>query len=78
MNYFNIIVSQISLYLYYIYILLHKKLGHNYNIPVILHLLDVFLTIQTADTSGDRTMAILTMIFKKLNIPLSTFVEEDY
>jgi hypothetical protein len=29
MNYFNIIVSQISLYLYYIYIyiLLHKKLG---------------------------------------------------
>jgi hypothetical protein len=27
MNYFNIIVLQISLYLYYIYILLHKKLG---------------------------------------------------
>ena len=29
MNYFNIIVSQISLYLYYIYIyiLLHKKIG---------------------------------------------------
>jgi hypothetical protein len=45
---------------------------NNYNIPVILHLLDDFLTIQTADTSGDRTMAILTMIFKKLNIPLST------
>jgi hypothetical protein len=27
MNYFNIIVPQISLYLYYVYILLHKKLG---------------------------------------------------
>ena len=37
---------------------------NNYNIPVILHLLDDFFTIQTADTSGDRNMAILTMIFK--------------
>jgi hypothetical protein len=45
---------------------------NNYNIPVILHLLDDFFTIQTADTSGDRNMAILTMIFKRLNIPLST------
>ena len=45
---------------------------NNYNIPVILHLLDDFWIIQTADSSGDRTMAILTMIFKNFNIPLST------
>ena len=45
---------------------------NNYIIPVILHLLDDFLTIQTADTSGDRTIAIFTMIFKKMNIWLST------
>ena len=45
---------------------------NNYIIPVILHLLDDFLTIQTADTSGDRTIAIFTMIFKKMNIRLST------
>jgi hypothetical protein len=30
------------------------------------------LTIQTADTSGDRTIAIFTMIFKTINIRLST------
>ncbi|XP_071153766.1 uncharacterized protein [Mytilus edulis] len=31
---------------------------NNYNIPVILHLLDDFLTVQASDTSGDRTMAL--------------------
>jgi hypothetical protein len=41
---------------------------NNYTIPVILHSLDDFLTIQAAHTSGDRTMAILTMIFKTLKI----------
>ena len=64
----------------YVFVLVHDHhfenlsvmAKNNYNIPVILLLLDDFLTIQTADTSGDRTMAILIMIFKKLNIPLST------
>ncbi|XP_071171222.1 uncharacterized protein [Mytilus edulis] len=44
---------------------------NNYNIPVILHLLDDFLTVQASDTSGDRTMALITLIFNRLNIPLS-------
>lgn len=44
---------------------------NNYNIPVILHLLDDFLTVQPTTTSGDRTMALLTLIFNRLNIPLS-------
>jgi hypothetical protein len=64
----------------YVFVLVHDHhfenlsviAKNNYNIPVILLLLDDFLTIQTADTSGDRTMAILIMIFKKPNIPLST------
>lgn len=43
----------------------------NYNIPFMLHLLDDFLTIQHPETSGFRTMALITMIFKKLGIPLS-------
>lgn len=45
---------------------------HNYNIPVILHLLDDFLTIQSPDTCGFKTMALLTMIFKRLGIPISS------
>lgn len=45
--------------------------SHNYKIPIILHLLDDFLTIQPPGSSGERTMALLTMIFNKLNIPIS-------
>ena len=44
---------------------------HNNGIPHILHLLDYFLTIQSPDSNGHRTLALLTMIFKKLGIPLS-------
>jgi hypothetical protein len=46
MNYFNIIVSQISLYLYYIYIyiLLHKKLGLMKIIEVIIAFIEYFVT----------------------------------
>lgn len=47
-------------------------LEHNYNIKNILHLLDDFLTIDPPDSMPDRTMAILTMLFNKLGIPLST------
>jgi hypothetical protein len=43
----------------------------NYGIRIILHLLDVFLTIQSPETCGFRTMAILTVIFNRLKIPIS-------
>ena len=43
----------------------------NYNISVIFHLLDDFLTINKPDECGERTMALLSLIFNKLNIPLS-------
>lgn len=44
---------------------------NNYNIESILHLLDDFLTIDKPDFHADRTMALLTMIFKKLNVPIA-------
>lgn len=45
--------------------------SNNYNIPIILHLLDDFLTIQSPDSDGDRTMSLLTLIFNKLKVPIS-------
>lgn len=44
---------------------------NNYKIESILHLLDDFLTIDKPDFHADRTMALLTMIFKKLNVPIA-------
>lgn len=44
---------------------------HNYKVSHILHLLDDFLTIDKPDNIGERNMAIMTTIFKRLNIPLS-------
>jgi len=44
---------------------------NNYKIDTIFHLLDDFLTIDKPSACGERTMALLCMIFKKLNIPLS-------
>ena len=46
-------------------------LKHNYNIENVLHLLDDFLTIDRPDSFAERTMAILTMVFNKLRLPLS-------
>lgn len=43
----------------------------NYGIRIILHLLDDFLTIQSPETCGFRTMAIITTIFNRLKIPIS-------
>jgi hypothetical protein len=43
----------------------------NYGIRIILHLLDDFLTIQSPETCGFRTMDILTVIFNRLKIPIS-------
>ncbi len=45
---------------------------NNYGIHTIFHLLDDFLTVQEPHTDGDRTMALLTLIFNKLCVPLST------
>ena len=44
---------------------------NNYKVNSILHLLDDFLTIDPPDADGERTMAIMMMIFKKLNIPIA-------
>ncbi|CAG2228931.1 unnamed protein product [Mytilus edulis] len=44
----------------------------NYKILNILHLLDDFLTIDSPSADGERTMAIMMMIFKKLNIPVAS------
>jgi hypothetical protein len=44
---------------------------YNYNIKNILHLLDDFLTVDPPNAIAERTMAIMTMIFKKLNIPIA-------
>lgn len=44
---------------------------NNYGIECILHLLDYFLTIDSPNFPADRTMAILTMLFNKLNVPLA-------
>jgi hypothetical protein len=44
---------------------------NNYHIEAIFHLLDDFLSIDRPDYDADRTMALLTMIFNKLRVPLS-------
>jgi hypothetical protein len=44
---------------------------NKYGIARILHLLDDFLTIDAPDVDRNRTMALLTMIFYKLNVPLA-------
>lgn len=36
-----------------------------------LHLLDDFLAIDSPEADADRTMAVLTLVFNKLGIPLS-------
>ena len=45
---------------------------HNYGIEFILHLLDDYLTIDFPSATAERTMAILTMIFNRLRIPIAT------
>ena len=39
--------------------------------PYFFHLLDDFLTVQPSNTAGHKTMALLTIIFNRLNIPTS-------
>ena len=45
---------------------------HHFNVRNILHLLDDFLTIDSPEFDADRTMAILTLLFKQLGIPLAS------
>ena len=42
-----------------------------FKIQNILHLLDDFLTIDPPDYMAERTMSLLTMLFKRLNIPIA-------
>lgn len=44
---------------------------NNYGIETLLYLLDDFLTIDHPQHMADRTMAIMTMLFARLGIPLS-------
>ena len=45
---------------------------NNYGIETIFHLLDDFLTVDQSDSCiGERTMALLTLIFGRLHIPLA-------
>jgi hypothetical protein len=44
---------------------------HNYGIKHILHLLDDFITFEEPDKCGERNMALLMLIFKRLNIPIA-------
>ena len=46
-------------------------LKNNYGVVKILHLLDDFLAIDAPSADADRTMAVFTLVFKKLGIPLS-------
>lgn len=49
--------------------LLYAK--YKYKIENIIHLLDDFLTVDPASEEGHHTMALLTLLFKRLGIPLS-------
>ena len=43
---------------------------YNYGIRTIFHLLDDFLTVDKPDLcAGERTMALLTLLFARLNVP---------
>lgn len=46
-------------------------LENNYGVANILHLLDDFLAIDSPIADADRTMAVFTLVFNKLGIPLS-------
>lgn len=45
---------------------------HNYHISHLFQLLDDFLAIDPPDTEAHRTMALLTLIFARLGVPLSS------
>jgi hypothetical protein len=44
---------------------------HNYDLHHVLHLLDDFLGLNSPDDVAERTMAVMKMVFKKLNIAIS-------
>ena len=44
---------------------------HHYGIDTMLHLLDDFLTIDPPDYVAERTMALLTLMFNRLGVPLA-------
>ncbi|CAG2188986.1 unnamed protein product [Mytilus edulis] len=44
---------------------------NNYKVNNILHLLDDFLTIDPPHAEGERSMALMMMIFKRLNVPIA-------
>jgi len=45
--------------------------SRNYKIKHILHLLDDFITFEQPDNCAERNMALLYLIFNRLNIPMA-------
>lgn len=45
---------------------------HNYGISYCQHLLDDFLVVDVDEEAGLRSMAIITMVFRQLGVPLSS------
>ena len=46
-------------------------LQNNYNVSFILHLLDDFLTVDKPTYDADRIMALISLVFNQLNVPLA-------
>ena len=44
---------------------------HYYKVKHILHLLDGFLTVDPPEFDAEGTMALMTMLFNRLNVPLA-------
>ncbi len=44
---------------------------HNYGISKMLHLLDDFFVVDSADEGGERTRALISFLFNRLKVPLS-------
>ena len=52
-------------------------LQSNYGVPHLLHLLDDFLRIESPTSGGDQTMSLMSPVFNKLGIPISTHKTMD-
>lgn len=49
---------------------------NNYKVTCLFHLLDDFLSVDEPNADAERTMALLTMVFHRLNIPLASHKTE--
>ncbi|MES9994401.1 MAG: reverse transcriptase domain-containing protein [Candidatus Thiodiazotropha sp.] len=49
---------------------IHWILTNNYGVECLFYLLDDFLAITRPSSDGDRTMALLTLVFNRLRVPI--------